>query len=516
MSTDTYKVLLIEDDRISQMAFERFVKEEELPYQYIIAGSISDAEDILKKDTFDVVILDYLLGDGTAFDILHLLKETPVIFATGAGNEELAVRAMKAGAHDYLIKDHARSYLKVLPKIISNAVNHKKLRDEVKKYHQGLEKLVKERTEQLAAEKELLSVTLSSLGEGVIVVNMERKVILFNYIAESLTGRTSEKAHGRLIDEILYFINEDNNEPMDNPVHRALESGRIEQLSSRKAILKTKDRERAVSVTAAPIRQKDGTLIGSVIVIRDVSQEREIDRMKDDFISSVSHELRTPLTSIKAYVSTILRDPEMPENTKQRFLSIVKEESNRLETLVEDLLEISRIESGRLKIKPGKINVMNVVNEIMTTIQPLANKKSIYLVTDTFDELPFLSGDESKIKSVVLNLVNNAIKFTPESGQVSVKVGRENDNLYIRVSDTGIGIPEKDLPKVFDRFYRVHRPDTQIQGTGLGLAIGGEIAKLHGGRIDVQSEIGKGSIFTLFLPIKCTTVEQTRTATDSI
>ena len=183
METNKYRVLLIEDDKIAQTAFRRLVNEENLPYDYTIAGSVSEATSIIENNNFDIVIVDYQLGDGTAFDLFDSIKDTPIIFATGAGNEELAVRAMKNGAYDYLIKNTTRNYLKVLPEIVENAIKHKKNENELKNYHSNLEKRVKERTEQLAAEKELLSVTLSSMGEGVIVVDTEKRIMLFNSVA---------------------------------------------------------------------------------------------------------------------------------------------------------------------------------------------------------------------------------------------------------------------------------------------------------------------------------------------
>jgi len=188
MEGTKYKVLLIEDDKLDRMAFLRMAEDKQLPYGCTVVGSVSQAKTILASERFDIIIVDYLLGDGTAFDVLNSITDTPTIFATGAGNEELAVKAMKAGACDYLIKDPTHSYLKVLPQIIKNAISHKKAQDELKKYHHRLEELVKERTDQLAEEKELLSVTLSSMGDAVIAVDAGKRIILFNTIAEDLTG----------------------------------------------------------------------------------------------------------------------------------------------------------------------------------------------------------------------------------------------------------------------------------------------------------------------------------------
>ncbi len=501
MDDTRYKVLLIEDDKIDRVAFKRLVRDENLPYDYMIAGCVSEAQNILSSNEFDVAIIDYLLGDGTAFDLLDSMADTPVIFATGAGNEELAVKAMKAGACDYLIKDFKRNYLKVLPEVMKNAISHKKAQDELKQYHNHLELLVKERTEQLAAEKELLSVTLSSMGDGVIAVDAGKRITLFNKVAENLLGWQLEQVRGKSVDEILRVINEQTEDVVESPIDKVISSGQIEMGSDRDALITRDGGERPITTTAAPIRKNGGTVIGVVVVLHDVSREREVDNMKTDFISSVSHELRTPLTSVKAYTATILRDPNMLEQTKRQFLGIIDEESNRLASLVEDLLEISRIESGTVKIARQDVYIADAIKSVLSALGPLADKKKIQLKADIADGLTGLPGDPDKIQSVFTNLISNSIKFTPEYGQISVSVFQKEQEVVIRVSDTGMGIPKESLPKIFGRFYRVHRPGKQIQGTGLGLAIVKEIVAMHAGRIEVESEVNQGTTFTVFLPL---------------
>ncbi len=496
-----YKILLIEDDKLDQMAFRRLVKDQALPYDYSIAGSFAEAVKILDSDDFDIVISDYSLGDGTAFDVLETTRDTPVVLATGAGDEETAVRAMKAGACDYMIKDIERNYLKVLPHVIRNAVEHKRTEDELKQYHSNLESLVKERTEQLAAEKELLSVTLSSMGDALIAVDVRKRIILFNKVAESLTGWQAEKVQGEEIDEILRIIDEKTKKPIESPVDKVVESGQNGHGTDRDAIVAKNGTECPISVTATPLCKNNGTMIGIVIVLHDVSREREIDRMKTDFVSSVSHELRTPLTSIKAYTATILRDPNMPEETKRQFLTIIDQESDQLKELIESVLELSRIEAGKVKLVREPQDIAVVIDQVVSALRPLAEKKNVQLKTDVAADMKPLITDRSKLQSMLTNLVNNAIKFTGEKGSVSLGARCRDGQLLITVSDTGLGIPKEALSKIFDRFYRVHRPGMQIQGTGLGLAIVKEIVMMHNGRIEVESQPDKGTTFTVSLPL---------------
>jgi signal transduction histidine kinase len=223
--------------------------------------------------------------------------------------------------------------------------------------------------------------------------------------------------------------------------------------------------------------------------------------MKSDFISSVSHELRTPLTSIKAYAETMLDDPNMEQKTRQEFLQIINEESDRLTNLINGILDISKIEAGTIEIIRKPVNVSSLAKRAAESLEYVAGKKKIRLQTDIAQHLPELLGDENKIFSMITNLINNAIKFTPENGNVSVSAQLVNNELVVKVSDTGMGIPKNDMTKIFGRFYRVNRPGKQIQGTGLGLAIVKEIVMKHDGRIDVESEIEKGSTFTVYLPV---------------
>lgn len=500
MESDNCRVLLIEDDKIDQLAFTRLVKEENLAYDCTLTGTVSEAISILKSLEFDVIIADYLLRDGTAFDILDSVRDTPIIFATGAGNEKLAVKAMKAGAYDYLIKNPERSYLAVLPMIIENAVNHANMQKEVRKYHENLEELVKERTEQLEAEKELLSVTFASITDGIIVVNAQKRIVLLNNVAEILTGIRLEDAKGRVVDEIFSLVHEQSKETVENPIDMVLLSGNVQNTIEQSVLVLENGCEHHVSASAAPICKPNGVVNGVVMLLHDLSQKREIDRMKRDFVSSVSHELRTPLTSIKAYTETILRDPKMLEHKKREFLIAVDEETDRLTDLVNGLLEISQLESGGVKVL-RYVDINNVINQIMTSMKQSAQNKKVHLEINTSGEIPQILGNETKVRSMISNLVNNAIKFTPEGGIVRIGAQCRHEELVICVSDTGVGIPEDEIPKIFDRFYRVHQPDKQIPGTGLGLAIVNEVAVMHGGNVEVESKLGQGTTFRIILPL---------------
>lgn len=501
MAESRYRILLIEDDKIAQMAFKRFVAEESVPYDCTIASSVSEAKGILAAGKFDAVIVDYLLGDGTAFDVFRSIVDTPIIFATSAGNEELAVRAMKTGAYDYLIKDPARNYLKLLPNIIGKAINYKKVQDKLKEYHEHLERLVAERTDQLAAEKELMSVTLASLTDGVIVVDTEKRIVLLNPVAENLTEVRYNYIKGHLVSNVFRLVDERSGGPLESPIDCVLNSQGTGPAAKCGNLIGKNGSECPVAAAAAPIRTGSGPIMGVVMVLHDLRQEREIDRMKTDFISSVSHELRTPLTSIRAYTATILRDRNMTDKTKYNFLAVILEETERLTNLVNQLLEVSHLESGTVRIVRESVDIPAIIEQVVTALEPLAQDKNIQLETDVCDQLPILLGDKGKIQSIILNLVSNAIKFTPDDGRVRISIQHRDQELVIRVSDTGVGIPREELPRIFERFYRGKRTSEQVKGTGLGLAIVKELVTMHGGRVGVESEPDRGTTFTVALPV---------------
>lgn len=498
MKTSKIKILLIEDDEIDQMAFERMIKKQELDYDTTISPSISKAKTLLESDSFDIVIADYNLSDGTAFDILGSIKDVPVIFATGAGNEEIAIKAMRAGAYDYLIKDHSRSYLQVLPMIIDKAVEHKQAEKQLKEYHDGLEKLVAQRTEELAKEKELLDITMSSMSEAVVALDVDMRIMLFNNVVEQMTGLQFEEVEGDNIENVLKVINEKTKEPITSIYEKLFGS---DEEKEDYALVNKKGKECSIVCNASVMKGDDGSDLGTVLVIRDVTKERKIDQMKTDFISSVSHELRTPLTSIKAFTATILRDPKMPDETRLEFLNIIDEESNRLGSLIEDLLEISRIEAGTVNVEFDDVSFGSIFDQVIPALKPLAEKNGIELTFSVPEEIADMQGDQSKIQSIVTNLINNAIKFTPQGGRVHASIEQQGDELVFKVSDTGMGIPKEDIEKLFDKFFRVSRPGTQIQGTGLGLAIVKKVVDVHHGKVDIESELDKGTTFAITFPL---------------
>jgi PAS domain S-box-containing protein len=227
----------------------------------------------------------------------------------------------------------------------------------------------------------------------------------------------------------------------------------------------------------------------------------ESDRIKSDFVSSVSHELRTPLASILGFSSTILRDKKMDEKVKEEFINIIYQESQRLSKLIEDILNISRIESGRVTYHLQRMPFNPILTEVVEVHQMLAEDKGIQLNRDCSDETIEIMADHDAMKQVLTNLLGNAIKFTLNNGKIDVILEKSDSKVIFKISDTGIGIPEEEQQKIFDKFYRVYRPGLEIQGTGLGLSIVKEILDAHQAKIEVSSQENKGTTFKLVFPI---------------
>ena len=226
----------------------------------------------------------------------------------------------------------------------------------------------------------------------------------------------------------------------------------------------------------------------------------ELNRLKNEFISNISHELRTPLASIIGFSETIASDPDMPDEMKTEFNNTILSEGKRLARLINDVLDISKLEGGKIDIVKFRFDVITMINDIISAQKKSAEAKNIILSSELPDDEILIDADKDRISQVIARLLNNAIKFTNPKGRVKIILKNFLKEIEIIISDTGIGIPEKDLPFIFQKFYRVSRPGTEIPGTGLGLVFVKQIIDLHKGFITIQSEVGKGTTFAIKLP----------------
>lgn len=348
-----------------------------------------------------------------------------------------------------------------------------------------------EKSASLVNERNQLEMILRNIGDGVVVTDADNAVLLMNRAALHLLGLESgEPLH---VDFLSFLEDEEFRQLW-------IETAAQHTPLVREELVIPGPEPRTVAMTRNEIPDLAHGRPGFVTIMQDVTKEREIDRMKSDFVSSVSHELRTPMTSIKGFVHTLQRKPDMPPEKVQNFLQIISKESERLLSLIEDLLTISRIEAGALKLEQQSVSVRRELERVSQAVEPLLLKKGVTMDTRVPPNLRAAHADPEKIYAVLLNLVDNAIKFTPAGGSIVLEARPTERGIEVSVEDTGIGIPEADRDRVFDRFYRVQRPGEEHPGTGLGLFIVRQIIEQHGGSIGVSSTEGQGTRFTLVLP----------------
>ena len=258
-----------------------------------------------------------------------------------------------------------------------------------------------------------------------------------------------------------------------------------------------------ISFGTISYRDNDAARSGMLAVIHDETGRYELDKSRREFVANVSHEMRTPLTSIKGACETILADEAMGADMRSFFLNMAVEECDRMTRIVSDLLVLSRLDNKRTQWSIEKFDTSKMLAHIIEVMRVDADAHSHTLTYDAPTELVHITADKERIEQVLINILSNAIKYTPDGGTVTLSARAQSDSVKFEVRDTGIGIPEEDLPHLFERFYRVEKSRTsETGGTGLGLAIAKEIVEAHGGSISVTSTVGKGSVVTIVLPIE--------------
>ncbi|MDQ7828706.1 MAG: ATP-binding protein [Armatimonadota bacterium] len=370
---------------------------------------------------------------------------------------------------------------------------------------------LRETIEGLRAERTTLAAILTSMQDGVIATDRQGRLLLVNRAAEELLGLPSGAAVGAAAADLLPA-------PLVAMLAEAATAARV-------GATELQREDRVMEVHCAPIWRGDGgtgeaasgspgagtaggrtgaeaataeAVTGAVAVVRDVTELRRSERLRRELTANVSHELRTPLTSIKGFAETLLAGAMRDEATARRFLEIIDAEANRLVKLVDDLMDLSRLEARGAALELAPVDLPALVEETVTRLRPLAGSRRLEVHPGTGSVT--VLGDRDRLAQVLTNLIDNAIKFTPEPGRVEVAWRRQDGTVVLTVRDTGQGIPPADLPHIFERFYKANRSRSAATGSGLGLAIARHIVEAHGGRITVQSREGAGTTFTVVLP----------------
>jgi PAS domain S-box-containing protein len=365
--------------------------------------------------------------------------------------------------------------------------------------------------EEVKEGKAYIENLVESAGDAIVSTDLDHRVLSWNSGAEVIYGYRKAEAIGR---KLTLLLPPDREHELEEIRSKVLETGVMRNLEVSRR--KKDGTSIEVALTVSPIQEPAGRVAGFLHLAKDITDKKryevrlkELDTMKSDFVSSVSHELRTPLTAIKGSVDNMLDGLTGALNEKQiRYLTRIKSNADRLSRLINDLLDLSRIEAGRIELKPARVEVAELARDITETLRPIAAEKFIELEIAPVNGPVTAWADRDKITQVIMNLIGNALKFTPLRGKVTVKVERTADsNVRVSIADTGPGIPRAEAAKIFDKFYQVPTAEKQkTRGTGLGLAISKSLVEMHGGKIWMDSEVGQGSTFSFTLPTEQTVI----------
>ena len=339
--------------------------------------------------------------------------------------------------------------------------------------------------ESLKDERNKLEKVIAGIGEGIVAVDRNMNVIHYNRaFLELMEIECIENVEGEIEGCLLDLKN--------------LVEGSLSGTGNREMVWDNPS-GRALSALASPILNDDGKAWGAVCLIRDVSQEQRMEQLRRDYVANISHELRTPLTGIRGMVEPLIDGYIDTEEEKQNFYRIIHKETIRLEKLVGEMLDMSRLQDGRLSVELEKLEIPGILQAAVGSVQAIADEAGIVLTVETDGTPLACMGNENRIMQVLVILLDNALSFTPSGGSITVHAKDMGDHVAVSVRDTGCGIEPKDLPLIFERFYKVDRSRMRTTGTGLGLSIAKLVVELMGGRITVESEPGKGAEFTFTL-----------------
>jgi PAS domain S-box-containing protein len=360
----------------------------------------------------------------------------------------------------------------------------------------------------LRQQREWYQVTLSSIGDAVITTDTQGKVTFLNPVAEMMTGWKTDEASGQPLEKVFNIINEETRQPAKNPVDKVLREGIVVGLANHTALIARDGAERSIEDSAAPIRDATGNISGAVMVFHDVTERRRVekalkdtDKKKDEFLATLAHELRNPLVPIRNGLKVLQltgNNPVMAENTR----SMMDQALNQMVRLVDDLLDASRITTGKLQLRKERVELAAVVQSAVETSRPLIDKQG-HKLTVTLPPAPVrLDADPIRMAQVFSNLLNNAAKYSEAGGHIALTAETQGDEVLVRVTDRGIGIPAEHLPRIFEMFAQVDTAFERSQGgLGIGLSLVKGLVGMHGGRIDAHSDgPGTGSEFVVRLP----------------
>ena len=349
---------------------------------------------------------------------------------------------------------------------------------------------IKNKIDRIKHEGVKFDAVLSSMFEGIMVVDEKGRILLMNPSLRKIFFVDSDPENKSPVEAV-------RNPQIQDAVDKIIKD---KQKLFSEEVTVSQPEEKVLKINAAPIIRNDA-LEGAVLVFHDITELRRLERVRQDFVANVSHELRTPISSIKGYSETLLEGAIDDKDNVREFISIIFQDSNRLANLIDDLLDLSKIESGKMKMTFSPLEIQPILKRCLGVLEKTIKDKKLSVSINIPDGIPKVMADDKRIAQVFLNLFDNAVKYTGDGGSVKVEVSESGNLVQVDITDTGMGIPEQDLPRIFERFYRVDKARSrELGGTGLGLSIVKHIVISHGGQVWVKSEQGLGSIFSFTIP----------------
>ncbi len=490
---DQVKILVIDDEQIMRDGCSRILSRD--GWTVITAENGHQGLDEIRRhqSDIDLILLDLMMPGMSGMETLDRIREIDsnllVVVITGHATVESAVEAMKKGAYDFTSKPFTPDQLRLG---VRRALEKRLLQKETEFLRRERERSLRD----IATEKSKLKTIINCMGDGVLVCDSDSCIALTNPAASRMLGMPELQLLGSVISEC--------NLPPDllKTIEKGLNILDSGYVSISQELCIGNAANLYLRAHTAPVRSDSGEIMGSVTVLQDISYLKELDKMKSDFIAMVAHELRAPIATVVQQLNVILNKMagEITEKQEQ-LLCRAKERTKGVLDLIRDLLDLSKIEAGKMVQYKEPVSLHEVVSHAVELINIEAAEKKISLEFVSTSATPHINADRNSMEGIFTNLLSNAIKYTPEGGSVLVRLEDENSFVKISVSDTGIGIKQEDLSRIFDRFYRVKTSETrQIVGTGLGLSIVKSIVDAHHGSITVESEEGRGTTFTILFP----------------
>ncbi len=487
-------ILVIDDERIMRDGCERILSEHGWSVLPAENGSVGLATLRESPAAIDLILLDLMMPGMSGMEVLEqvqALDDTlPVIIITGYATVESAVEAMKKGAYDFIAKPFTPDQLRI---VVKRAQERRMFQREAEFLRSERERSLRD----VATEKSRVNTIINCMGDGILVCDQENCIVLANPAAGRLLQLPESLLRDRSASNVVLPPE------LAKTIEASLRAEGGATTSITQELVIGEGQELFLRAHTAPVMNDREEIMGSVTVLQDISHLKELDKMKSEFIAMVAHELRAPIATVEQQLAVILGGIAGEMNEQQRHLiGRAKERTQGVLTLIKDLLDLSKIETGTMVQYKEPVSLADVISRVVEQMTAEARQKNIRLEFAPQPAVDVLQADRNSMEGVFANLLSNAVKYTPAGGKVTIVLDNWGGYVKVTVTDTGIGIKSEDIPRIFDKFYRVRSSQTrQIVGTGLGLAIVKNIVDAHRGTISVESAEGSGTTFTVLLPM---------------